>query len=361
MPNKVPEAVKHDETNGDWIVWIDPDLFVLQVNVCYFCQSGDLKESASLLEPPLSGYQDGLFWLNPEEKPLCDADALLLFCIDISGSMSITSMVPGTHTDALVSRGLVLASSIQTAVSLLFPGVRGGVFYPHISSPGNFCMLQMCAENNSSSFYTWNITAMTDAIKEWLVIKVTVFKPVCPGSCAAVCPETKWAAASHTSGPHHVQPSGTSHDCRDAHPPGLFFITLLTLLSSSSPGDHAWIWQFHITASEWRWAYWKQLPERGCSRFCPPTTTFPDQGPLTETSFGVRRKHITVCSTILTNVNVLWLLFLLEVYLRMEPQLSVQLLSLLSLWLPDSQAQRYSKQHKYANAFYSYHLYFSSS
>ncbi|XP_028263888.1 circularly permutated Ras protein 1-like isoform X2 [Parambassis ranga] len=63
------------------------------VKVCYFCQSGDLKESASLLEPPLSGYQDGLFWLNPEEKPLCDADALLLFCIDISGSMSITSMV----------------------------------------------------------------------------------------------------------------------------------------------------------------------------------------------------------------------------------------------------------------------------
>ncbi|XP_069547559.1 circularly permutated Ras protein 1-like isoform X1 [Brachyistius frenatus] len=63
------------------------------VSVCYFCQSWDSTSSANALQRPLNGYQDGLFLLNPDEKPRCAADALLLFCIDISGSMSITSPV----------------------------------------------------------------------------------------------------------------------------------------------------------------------------------------------------------------------------------------------------------------------------
>ncbi|KAM9336547.1 circularly permutated Ras protein 1-like [Symphorus nematophorus] len=68
------------------------------VNVCYFCQSGELTSSPSILQPPLTGYPDGLFLLGSNEKPQCAADALLLFCIDISGSMSITSQVSyGEH------------------------------------------------------------------------------------------------------------------------------------------------------------------------------------------------------------------------------------------------------------------------
>ncbi|XP_058476147.1 circularly permutated Ras protein 1-like isoform X2 [Solea solea] len=55
-------------------------------HVCHFCQ---LWESASPPHIPPSA----LFSLDPDEKPPCAAGALLFFCIDISGSMSITSQM----------------------------------------------------------------------------------------------------------------------------------------------------------------------------------------------------------------------------------------------------------------------------
>ncbi|XP_041830567.1 circularly permutated Ras protein 1-like isoform X2 [Melanotaenia boesemani] len=65
------------------------------VEVCYFCHS---TSSPMELQCPLNAHRDGLFLLNPNEKPLCAADTLLLFCIDVSGSMSITSQVmEGEH------------------------------------------------------------------------------------------------------------------------------------------------------------------------------------------------------------------------------------------------------------------------
>ncbi|XP_067432860.1 circularly permutated Ras protein 1-like isoform X3 [Thunnus thynnus] len=68
------------------------------VNVCYFCQSCNLTSPASIPQCPTNGYQDGLFLLTPDEKPLSAADALLLFCIDTSGSMSLTCQVSdGEH------------------------------------------------------------------------------------------------------------------------------------------------------------------------------------------------------------------------------------------------------------------------
>lgn len=67
----------------------------LQVNECYFCQPWALTSTPSI--PQCN--EDGLFLLGPDEKPLCAADALLLFCIDISGSMSITSEVKITRPD----------------------------------------------------------------------------------------------------------------------------------------------------------------------------------------------------------------------------------------------------------------------
>ncbi|XP_037611239.1 circularly permutated Ras protein 1-like isoform X1 [Sebastes umbrosus] len=64
------------------------------VSECYFCQPWALTSTPSI--PQCN--EDGLFLLGPDEKPLCAADALLLFCIDISGSMSITSeMSEGEH------------------------------------------------------------------------------------------------------------------------------------------------------------------------------------------------------------------------------------------------------------------------
>ncbi|PWA21941.1 hypothetical protein CCH79_00015641 [Gambusia affinis] len=59
-----------------------------QVKVCYFCQSEDLTRPFRL---PVSVQRDDLFLLNPGEQPQSTADSLLLFCIDTSGSMSITS------------------------------------------------------------------------------------------------------------------------------------------------------------------------------------------------------------------------------------------------------------------------------
>ncbi|XP_043957643.1 circularly permutated Ras protein 1-like isoform X2 [Gambusia affinis] len=61
-----------------------------QVKVCYFCQSEDLTRPFRL---PVSVQRDDLFLLNPGEQPQSTADSLLLFCIDTSGSMSITSEV----------------------------------------------------------------------------------------------------------------------------------------------------------------------------------------------------------------------------------------------------------------------------
>ncbi|KAK2820220.1 hypothetical protein Q5P01_023179 [Channa striata] len=62
------------------------------VNVCGFCQPVDVSPPGAPRRP-LNSYPDGLFLLNPEGKCVCAADALLIFCIDISGSMSITSQV----------------------------------------------------------------------------------------------------------------------------------------------------------------------------------------------------------------------------------------------------------------------------
>lgn len=69
----------------------------LQVSVCCFCQSSKLTGSPSTPKSSPSGHQDGLFLLNSYKKPLCAADVLLIFCIDISGSMSITYPVT-THS-----------------------------------------------------------------------------------------------------------------------------------------------------------------------------------------------------------------------------------------------------------------------
>lgn len=75
-----------------------------QVDECYFCKPSSFSNTPSLLQSPLNGYQDELFLLNPNEKPLCDTDPLLLFCIDVSGSMKITSEVQ-QHYRHLASRG----------------------------------------------------------------------------------------------------------------------------------------------------------------------------------------------------------------------------------------------------------------
>ncbi|XP_035768058.1 uncharacterized protein LOC102778534 [Neolamprologus brichardi] len=86
------------------------------VDECYFCKSSSFSNVPSLLQSPLNGYQDELFLLNPNEKPLCDTDPLLLFCIDVSGSMKITSEVSeGEHT---VNKSRLQVSSALLAIAM---------------------------------------------------------------------------------------------------------------------------------------------------------------------------------------------------------------------------------------------------
>ncbi|XP_077407046.1 circularly permutated Ras protein 1 [Vanacampus margaritifer] len=60
---------------------------LLQTNGCSFCESSE-RSSA-----PSAGLQHGLFVLRPAQKLLSASQPLLIFCIDISASMSITSQV----------------------------------------------------------------------------------------------------------------------------------------------------------------------------------------------------------------------------------------------------------------------------
>ncbi|CAG04381.1 unnamed protein product, partial [Tetraodon nigroviridis] len=80
----------------------------IKVNVCYFCQ--DLSNSSGSPLEALPGYRDDLFLLHPDEKPLT-AEPLLLFCIDVSGSMSITSQV--TEKEGVVHRSRLHEAVIQ--------------------------------------------------------------------------------------------------------------------------------------------------------------------------------------------------------------------------------------------------------
>ena len=120
-----------------WLCSLHP-----QAKVCYFCQSSELTSSPSAPPCPLSGYQDSLFELPPDEKLPCAADALLLFCIDISGSMSMTSQV---NTSGLTPIRLLFVTIHKSEPqcflnvrSLSFQGVRGRAGCPQIPSTSEF-------------------------------------------------------------------------------------------------------------------------------------------------------------------------------------------------------------------------------
>ncbi|XP_022046587.2 circularly permutated Ras protein 1-like [Acanthochromis polyacanthus] len=101
------------------------------VNECYFCQSSDLSSSLSTSQSSPNGYQEGLFFLNPSEKQMCRGDALLLFCIDISGSMSITSQVTDGDNVVHKSRLQFVQEAVLQSVQRLSeqrPDTRVGIF-----------------------------------------------------------------------------------------------------------------------------------------------------------------------------------------------------------------------------------------
>ncbi|XP_030255232.1 circularly permutated Ras protein 1-like [Sparus aurata] len=90
-----------------------------EAKACYFCQSLESTSSPSAPHCLLSGYQDGLFVLPADEKPPCAADALLLFCIDISGSMSSTSQVSDGEQAVHMSRLQFVQEAVLQCVQRL--------------------------------------------------------------------------------------------------------------------------------------------------------------------------------------------------------------------------------------------------
>ncbi|KAM4524602.1 circularly permutated Ras protein 1-like isoform 2-T2 [Odontesthes bonariensis] len=89
------------------------------VEVCCFCQYCNFISSPSALLHPLNAHQDGLFLLMPNEKPLCAVDTLLLICIDVSGSMSITSQVSEGENNIKRSRLKFVQEAVLQCVQKL--------------------------------------------------------------------------------------------------------------------------------------------------------------------------------------------------------------------------------------------------
>ncbi|XP_054455473.1 circularly permutated Ras protein 1-like [Anoplopoma fimbria] len=83
------QTTKGDPTSCSECGAVLESCYVNMVNECYFCQPWELTSTPSMPQC----HQDALSWLYPNEKPDCAADGLLLLCIDVSGSMSVTSEV----------------------------------------------------------------------------------------------------------------------------------------------------------------------------------------------------------------------------------------------------------------------------
>ncbi|XP_028332837.1 circularly permutated Ras protein 1 [Gouania willdenowi] len=100
------------------------------VEVCYFCQPVDMTNTHRVPVSRFTGYPDGLFLLNPDEKPGSADDAMLIFCIDISGSMSITSEVPKGGSTFYRSRLQFVQEAVVQCVqrlSIQQPDMRVGL------------------------------------------------------------------------------------------------------------------------------------------------------------------------------------------------------------------------------------------
>lgn len=133
------------------------------VNPCYFCQPWELTSTPSIPQCPV---QDCLYVLHPNEKPLCAADAVLLFCIDISGSMSITSQVTGGEQVFHRSRLQFLQEAVLQCVQTLSeqqPETRVGLitFNHQVTIHGNetFTSHSLCGAELADTDYLKEVAA----------------------------------------------------------------------------------------------------------------------------------------------------------------------------------------------------------
>lgn len=136
------------------------------VHTCYFCQPWQSTSPPSLQQCPLTGYQDGLFLLCPNETPTGAAEALLLFCIDISGSMSITSQVSEGEHIVHRSRLQFVQEAVLQCVQRLSeqqPDLRVGLitFNYEVTMHGydNFASRFLCGAELTDSDYLKEVAA----------------------------------------------------------------------------------------------------------------------------------------------------------------------------------------------------------
>ncbi|KAI1896282.1 hypothetical protein AGOR_G00093190 [Albula goreensis] len=84
------------------------------VNTCHFCQSWD-----SQLHCTPMGCEDCLFLMSSDETATLPAEPLLIFCIDISGSMCITSQVTEDGREIYMSRLQCVQHAVLQCVHFL--------------------------------------------------------------------------------------------------------------------------------------------------------------------------------------------------------------------------------------------------
>ncbi|XP_068160850.1 circularly permutated Ras protein 1-like [Antennarius striatus] len=130
------------------------------VSVCYFCQPRVQASAPNISQQPPTGYQDGLFWLCPQENSLCVVDSLLIFCIDISGSMSITSQVAEGEHFIYQSRLQFVQKAVLQCLQRLShqdPDIRVGLitfnFQVTVHGFHNFRSLCLCGADLLDSNY----------------------------------------------------------------------------------------------------------------------------------------------------------------------------------------------------------------
>ncbi|KAG9349942.1 hypothetical protein JZ751_026295, partial [Albula glossodonta] len=135
------------------------------VNTCHFCQSWD-----SQLHCTPMGCEDCLFLLSSDETATSPAEPLLIFCIDISGSMSITSQVTEEGREIYRSRLQVNTGSL--------PGEQQGP--PRLSKSRQHLEEQVhrLAENGATALGPAIVVAIEMASRQ-------------PGSKVVICTDGK--------------------------------------------------------------------------------------------------------------------------------------------------------------------------
>ncbi|KAG5262407.1 hypothetical protein AALO_G00274810 [Alosa alosa] len=149
------------------------------VGSCYFCQSWETSGADPPISQPCSfsaPYEDSLFLLTPDQEAQAP-DTLLVFCIDISGSMSITSRVQETD-------GLVYKSRLEFVQEALLQCVRD------LSRTKHNTRVALVSFNNEVTFLSSSTSSSYNIIIASTSLLNSAHFSNCPSHCSC-CHDSK--------------------------------------------------------------------------------------------------------------------------------------------------------------------------